>query len=190
MGDDQKQTYLGAAQDAWAWFQSVNLINGDGLVNDGVDATTCQNDGEPTYSYNQGVIIGGLVELYHATNDGSYLDAAAGIADAVTTPGSSMLNENGILVDQCDRDLSCSGDGEQFKGVFARNLKLLQAVRPSDQWRGFLETNAQSIWNNDGSFVDGNCMNGNYWGGPYVTADASTQGSALDCLVAALAVTA
>lgn len=189
VGDDQKNIYLDAAKEAWEWFQEVELINSDNLINDGVDEETCKNRGDAIYSYNQGVIIGGLVELYHATGDESYLDPAAAIADAVTTPGSSMLDENGILVDSCDLEGECSGDGIQFKGVFPRNLKKLQEVRPSDQWKAFIETNAQSIWNNDLEMVDEGCMNGVYWRGPYTGADASSQSSALDCLVAALAVT-
>lgn len=189
VGDDQKAIYLGAAQEAWTWFQNSGLINSDNLINDGIDTETCENNGEPTYSYNQGVILGGLVELYRATNDGSYLDAGAAIANVVTTVGGIMTDANGILMDGCDRDATCSGDGVQFKGVFPRNLKMLQAVRATDQWKTFLETNAQSVWNNDLQVENGACMTGVYWAGPYSTADASSQSSALDCLNAALAVT-
>lgn len=188
VGDDQKPTYLGAAQEAWTWFQNTGMINSDSLINDGIDGTTCKNNGFPTYSYNQGVILGALTELYRATNDGSYLDSAAAIADAVTATNGLMTTANGILVDGCDRDMTCSGDGVQFKGVVPRNLKKLQAARPSDQWKAFLETNAQSVWNNDLN-VDAGCKNGVYWAGPYATADASSQSSALDCINAALAVT-
>ena len=166
------------------------MINSGNLINDGLDPNTCQNDGNPTYSYNQGVILGGLVELYKATGDTSYLDAAAPIADAVTAPGSPLLNENGILVDDCDRSQTCGGDGIQFKGVFNRNLRKLQQVRPSEQWKGFLETNARSIWENDLSITNGECHVGVYWAGPYNEANPSSQSSAMDALTAALAVTA
>lgn len=189
VGDDQKNIYLDAAKEAWTWFQNIGLINSDNLINDGVDQDTCKNRGDPTFSYNQGVILGGLVELYEATGDESHLDRASDIANAVTTPGSSMLDDKGILVDECDRTQSCSGDGIMFKGVFPRNLKKLQAVRPSEQWKSFLETNAQSIWSNDLSIEDGGCKNGVFWGGPYTEADPAAQSSALDCLIAALAAT-
>jgi hypothetical protein len=52
-----------------------------------------------------------------------------------------------------------------------------------------LETNAQSIWNNDLQITNGDCFVGEYWAGPYVTGDTTSQGIALDALVAALAVT-
>lgn len=189
VGDDQKPTYLAGAQEAWEWFRNSGMINGDSLINDGLDPSTCQNDGKPTYSYNQGVILGGLVELYWATGDASYLDSAGAIADAVTRPGSSMLDGSGILVDDCDRTQTCGGDGVQFKGVFNRNLRKLQEARPTDQWKAFLETNAKSIWDKDLSVVDGECRVGVYWGGPYAEADASSQSSGLDALTAAFAVT-
>lgn len=109
---------------------------------------------------------------------------------AVTKPGSKMQDKDGILADGCDQNKSCQGinDGTQFKGVFARNLKQLHAVRPSNQYKTFLERNARSIWQKDLHLENGNCFNGVLWGGPYVTASASSQSSALDCLNAAQAV--
>jgi predicted alpha-1,6-mannanase (GH76 family) len=156
---------------------------------DGIDKNTCNPNG-PYFTYNQGVIIGGLVEMFRATGDQSYLDSAVKIADAVTRPGSRMQDKNGLLADECDINKSCSGedDGTQFKGVFPRNLKKLYAFRPSDQYKTFLQRNAQSIWDKD-LHLDGGCLNGVLWGGPYVAASASSQSSALDCLNAALAVT-
>ncbi|KAK2757896.1 hypothetical protein FQN54_004302 [Arachnomyces sp. PD_36] len=182
-------TYLDGALKGWDWFQNSGLINSDNLINDGLNPDTCENDGDPVFSYNQGVILGGLAELYIATGNTSYLDSAAAIADAVTGDGSPLLNEDGILVDECDISGDCSGDGVQFKGVFLRNLQKLYSVRQSDQWKDFIETNAQSIWENDLELVETGCANGVYWAGPYSEADASAQSSALDCLVAAVAVT-
>jgi predicted alpha-1,6-mannanase (GH76 family) len=185
-------SYLDTAVDAWNWFASTGLINSDSLINDGLDDTTCENNGAPTYSYNQGVIIGGLVELYEATNNTSYLDQAEKIADAVTVANGTLTTEDGILVDDCDRDDSCSGDGLQFKGIFTRNLRKLQLARGKQQWKSFLETNAQSIWNNDLSIdSNGGCFVGDYWAGPAdpLTFNASSQSSGLECITAALAVT-
>jgi predicted alpha-1,6-mannanase (GH76 family) len=189
VSESEKATYLNAALEAWQWFRDSGMINSDNLINDGLNSETCENNGEPTWSYNQGVILGALAELYRATDDSSYLDAAEAIANAVTTPGSTMLDSNGVLVDGCDRDHNCTGDALQFKGIFTRNLRMLQSVRPSTQWHDFLETNAQAIWNNDREVVDGNCFHGVYWIGPYTTADGSSQSSAQDAFNAALSVT-
>ena len=92
-------------------------------------------------------------------------------------------------MDSCDRTASCSGDGDDFKGPFVKNLRKLQLARSNPQWLSFLEANAQSIWNNDLDVSNGNCLVGEYWAGPYTAGDAVSQGIALDALTAAFAVT-
>ncbi|KAH6608318.1 glycoside hydrolase family 76 [Trichoderma cornu-damae] len=182
----QKQTYLNAAQTAWAWFQKVGFINSQGLVSDAVDGTTCSNHGDQaTWTYNQGVIIGGLADLYIATGDSSYLNYASTIANATMA---HLVDGNGILADSCDLTHTCSGDNLQFKGVFARNLQKLYHSQPYPAYKAFLEKNAQSIWQNDLAVEANDCFNGADWSGPYVlgSATASSQSSALQCLVAAL----
>ncbi|GFP54427.1 mannan endo-1,6-alpha-mannosidase DFG5 [Trichoderma asperellum] len=182
----QKQTYLSAAQTVWAWFQKVGFVNSQGLVNDAVNGNTCVNDNnQPTWTYNQGVIIGGLADLYIATGDSSYLTSASVIANATMA---HLVDSNGILADSCDLTHNCSGDNLQFKGVFARNLQKLYHSQPYPAYKAFLEKNAQSIWQNDLAVEAGDCFNGADWGGPYVlgSATASSQSSALQCLVAAL----
>jgi predicted alpha-1,6-mannanase (GH76 family) len=185
---DQKQTFLNAAIAGWDWFWNIGVVGSDGFVVDGVNYQTCQPTGA-VYSYNQGVILGAAVELYFATGGTTYLDQASQIADAVTTPNSQLTNANNILEDSCDRSDTCSGDGEQFKGPFIKNLRKLQLARPTQQWYDFILTNAQSIWSNDLNDTNGDCFVGDYWAGPYRTADASSNSVGLDALVAAYAIT-
>ncbi|CAH0049020.1 unnamed protein product [Clonostachys solani] len=184
VGSDVKQKYVNAAINQWNWFKGTGMINSQNLINDGLDSN-CRNNGHPTYTYNQGVILSGLAKLYKATGDSSYLDQASLIANAAI---STLVDSNGILVDDCDKNKNCSGDGEQFKGVFTRGLRDLYNQRPTASWKTFIDRNAQSIWNNDLAIQNGGCFNGAYWGGPYATADASTQSCALDTIVAALAI--
>lgn len=188
MPSDQKQTYLDAATAGWDWFWNSGVVTSDYFIVDGVNQTTCQPTGS-IYTYNQGVILGAAVELYKATGNSTYLDLAGKIADAVTTPNSTLTSASGILEDGCDRQDDCSGDGEQFKGPFIKNLGKLQLVRNSDQWLNFITTNAQSIWNHDLNITNNACFVGDYWAGPYEPADASSQSVGLDALVAAYAVT-
>lgn len=189
VGLDQKNVYLDESKRAWDWFSKSGVIGSDNLIRDGLDGDSCKPNGE-IYTYNQGVILGGMVELWRATGELFWIDTAEQIALAVTKAGSKMQDKDGILADGCDQDKSCQGinDGTQFKGVFARNLKQLHAVRPNNQYKTFLERNARSIWQKDLRIENGNCLNGVLWGGPYVTASASSQSSALDCLNAAQAV--
>ena len=73
-------------------------------------------------------------------------------------------------------------DGPQFKGIFVRNLRILQAARPRAEFEEFIERNAESIWRNRG---EGDRL-GVSWSSPTKEATAATQSSACDALVAAL----
>jgi predicted alpha-1,6-mannanase (GH76 family) len=177
--------YLGWAQKEWAWFKASGMINAENLINDGLNSTNptaCTNNGRTTWTYNQGVILGGLVELERADQDPTLLPQAEAIAGAAM----SRLSVNGILTEP--GNLS-GGDGPQFKGIFMRNLmELYQAVpgasAQAGQYRSFAEANAQSIWRNDRN--NGNELGG-LWQGPFDSGDATRQTAALDALIAAAA---
>jgi predicted alpha-1,6-mannanase (GH76 family) len=81
-----EQRYLDQALAQWSWFNSSGMLNHktgaicDGL---GINAHTfkCSGSGGTSYTYNQGVIIGGLSHLYDITKDQSLLDSAHVIAN-------------------------------------------------------------------------------------------------------------
>ncbi|KAI0171785.1 glycoside hydrolase family 76 protein [Hypoxylon sp. FL1284] len=175
---DRKDYFLDVAMNQWNWFKNSGLINKDSLINDGL-TDDCKNNGMQTWTYNQGVILGGLVELSTATGDKSLLTQAQTIASAAI----SHLTKDGILFEGCEPD--CGSDGSQFKGVFMRNLHYLQKAAPMDPVKNFLLTNADTIWAKNRN--DQNELGGT-WEGPYTNATAGTQSSALDVLVAAAAV--
>ncbi len=119
-GDAGAGSYYDWAQREWTWFKSSGMINGQNLVNDGL--SSCVNNGQTTWTYNQGVILGGLVDLYKTTGFGLYLTQAVAIADAATT---TLIDTNGVLREPCEPS-SCGGDGPQFKGIFIRYLAYLE----------------------------------------------------------------
>ncbi|KAI5297859.1 nucleoside diphosphate kinase, partial [Ascosphaera pollenicola] len=140
-----------------------------------------------TFTYNQGVILGAAAELYAYKSDDTYLDLAGKVADATIRTGSTFMHD-GILGDNCDTSESCSGDGEEFKGPFVRNLRKLYLQDKKHQWKEFFETQAKSIWNNDmHKTSNGTCQLGLYWAGPYIApGDPSVaQGIGLDAIIAA-----
>ena len=96
---------------------------------------------QTTWTYNQGVILGGLVELAKAEHDPTLLPQAEAIANAAI----AHLTVNGILM---DRTVS-GGDTPQFKGIFVRNLMALYAAAPDPRYKAFVDANANSIWSND-----------------------------------------
>ncbi|KAK7928011.1 glycosyl hydrolase [Apiospora marii] len=174
-----KQYYLDIAVEQWKWFKGSGLINKDMLVNDGL-TNKCKNNGGATWSYNQGVILGGLAELYKATGDATLLASADGIARAAM----SKLSRNGTLYEGCEPN--CGADGAQFKGVFLRNLMYLHQVDPQPDYRTYILNNANTIWAKDRNVTTNQL--GVTWPGPYTASDAGAHSSAMDALVAAVAV--
>lgn len=176
-------TYLSWANEEWNWFKVSGMINSINLINDGLNsvANGCGNNDGTTWTYNQGVILGALVELAQANNDPTLLTEAETIADAVLNPSNGLVNSNGILVENTG-----TGDNAQFKGVFVRNLMALYQSTRSSAYQSFIDTNADSIWSNDQS-TSGYDF-GALWQGPYSSADPVAQTSAADAFVAAEAV--
>jgi predicted alpha-1,6-mannanase (GH76 family) len=179
--------YLDWALREWDWFRARGLIGPSGLVNDGIDASSCQNNGGQTWTYNQGVILGGLATLHEITGDAAYLRQGEAIADAtlrsLTTPAPDA--RHGILVEPGEASTSRNdGDRPQFKGVFVRNLYDLYGQSPRPAYREFILDNARSIWTSNRNSRN---QFGLHWAGPFDFADACRQSSAMDVLNAAVA---
>jgi predicted alpha-1,6-mannanase (GH76 family) len=160
------------------------MINRDNLVNDGLGpahgpttAASCHNNGRTMWTYNQGVLLGGLAELSRLNHDPALLDTAHRIAVAAIE---HLSDRDGILHEPCEP--KCSADGVQFKGIFVRNLVALDHASPQPSYKSFFETNANAIW--DRGRGPGEQL-GQVWSGPFDKADAATQSSALDALVGA-----
>lgn len=176
----QKQTYVNIATKQWIWFQQSGMINSRNLINDGLNMADCENNNGTVWSYNQGVILGALVELNKVAPSYTYLTIANNIAKAAIK---ALSSSNGVLHDPCEPN--CGADGAQFKGVFLRNLRILQVASPNNAYLSFIAANAANIWKSD---RNSNNQLSVVWDGPFIApANASTQSSALDALVAAAA---
>ncbi|HWD92089.1 MAG TPA: glycoside hydrolase family 76 protein [Verrucomicrobiae bacterium] len=163
-------SYFNWATNEWTWFKASGMINSQNLINDGLNG--CVNNGQTTWTYNQGVVLGGLTDLYKATGNASYLNQAIVIANAVIT---HLSDGNGVLVEPCESG-DCGGDGSEFKGIFQRNLAYLYDETHTASYYNYLRTNSHAVW-----FKGRNTFNqlGVHWDGPFDTADASRQSSAL-----------
>ncbi len=171
--------YLSWADREWTWFQTSGMINGQNLINDGLDTATCKNNGQTVWSYNQGVVLGGLVELNKAQPSPGLIASANTIAQSAI---SHLTDNNGVLHDAGEPNLG--PDGPQFKGVFLRNLAALTSVSPQQLYADFSLTNAESIWYTSRSAAN---AFGQVWTGPFDAVNTASQGSAVDAFVAALA---
>jgi predicted alpha-1,6-mannanase (GH76 family) len=185
--------YLSWALRAWEWLAGRALIGPGGLVNDGLSGD-CGNNGGTAWTYNQGVILGGLAALHDITGDGDYLRQGEFIADAALR---ALTSAHGILTEPCEpaarsprtgparpARAGCDGDQTQFKGIFARYLHEFYLRGGKPAYREFLLANADSVWDNARNPDD---QFGLSWGGPFDRADASRQSSALEVLTAAAA---
>jgi len=178
--EKEKARYLDWAQREWKWFVHTGMINADHQINDGLDAK-CVNNQKTTWTYNQGVVLGGLIELYGQLHDVKLLDEANAIA-AATLVSATLVDKQGILHEPCEPD--CGADGTQFKGIFMRNLAALYRIAPSAIYRDFVVKNADAVWK---EMQPPKYEIGTSWSAPYGEANASTQSSGMDALVAAAA---
>ncbi|MFI8347741.1 glycoside hydrolase family 76 protein [Streptomyces sp. NPDC085596] len=163
------------------WYLGSGLINGSGLVNDGL-TSGCANNGQTVWSYNQGLAIGGFTELWRSTGDGRYLDTAKRLADAALS--SPVLTRDGVLTESCDvGSAQCDDNQKQFKGVFVRHLADLASATGSSTYRAYLVRQADSVWAKDRDPLN---RLGQRWAGTGPNqVDWRTQASALAALTAA-----
>jgi predicted alpha-1,6-mannanase (GH76 family) len=193
--------FLDMARREWAWFEQSGLINGQHLINDGlrIDANgTCVNNGQTEWTYNQGVILGGLCHLGRATGNSTLFAIAAKIFDAASTKLSCPDTQ--ILRESCDSctggENMCDSSQVQFKGIFARYIgywsrhfaKTLPATA-----RKWIRANADRVWSHDQcdcsrGAPDEACLGPNWNGPPCLMkyTAAGPQSSAMDVLVSSL----
>ncbi|HSR83999.1 MAG TPA: glycoside hydrolase family 76 protein [Streptosporangiaceae bacterium] len=173
--------YLRWARAEWSWLDHSGMINDSDLVNDGLD-DNCGNNAGVTWTYNQGVILAGLAQLYQATGDHSLLRRAERLARATI----GQLTVAGVLAEPCEV-AACAdqldNDTRAFKGIFVRDLKVLAVTARTTEFNSFFMKQAKSIAARD---TDGYRQHGMYWAGPVSDVTSATQASALDALVASL----
>jgi hypothetical protein len=138
-----------AAINGYNWLKNVGLLNSQGLYADGFhirdyrtnkSATTCNERNEMVYTYNQGVILSGLRDLWIATSNRTYLSDGHelvqnviratgyrethedGVQDVLEEDKWHGLGSHGILTELCDPTGQCNQDGQTFKGIFFHHL--------------------------------------------------------------------
>ena len=173
--------YLRWAKAEWSWLNHSGMINNSDLVNDGLD-DNCANNAGITWTYNQGVILAGLAELYQATGNQSLLSRAERMASAAI----NQLAVHGVLAEPCEH-AACAAMLDNntlaFKGIFMRDLKVLAVTARTARFNAFFVRQARSIETRDtGDYR----QHGMFWVGPFADASSATEASALDALVASL----
>ncbi|MFI7289434.1 glycoside hydrolase family 76 protein [Streptomyces anulatus] len=166
-------TYLDRAQRGWNWLRGSGMINADRMINDGLD-DSCANNRQPTWTYNQGVVLAALTELHRATGDAGLLTTARSLADASTV----RLQSDGVLREPGEGD-NCTGDGPSFKGAYVRGLGQLNRQLPDHPYAATIKRWANSAYDRNRDALD---QYGPHWSGGVGTTDYGCQHSVLDLL--------
>ena len=180
---DRGSIYLERAVTVWNWFQASGMINNELLVNDGLHTATCRNNGDTAWTYNQGVLLGGLVALARATKDDSYLQRARELADASTT--SEALNVDGVLTEPCEPS-GCDVDAPSYKGIYVRNLGELNRILDDHPYSDYLLYQALTAYHHNRTEDH---EYGLHWAGPIKDLSGATQQSAVDLFAATPSIT-
>jgi len=170
------------AESIWSWILSSKLMNDNNQIQDGIreiDGDCGIN--ERVWTYNQGVILSGLVYLDKINKNSPYLEYAHKIASAVIE---HMTNRNGILMEVICEPGNCDADQEQFKGIYIRHLAKLNEYDEKKEYSQFLLRNAESI--HKISMINGTIAPGVSWSKNSERQTAATASSALDAMNAVL----
>jgi hypothetical protein len=131
--------FLANAINGYEWLQHSGMLNAQGLYTDGFhiagyrqnhSKTVCDERNEMVYTYNQGVVLSGLRNLWEATGNISYLEDGHELVRNVLAATGWRAGDNewhglgshGILIEACDPSGTCSQDGQTFKGIFFHHL--------------------------------------------------------------------
>lgn len=174
-----QQSYRDWALRGWSWFEHSSMIGPQEMVNDGLDGA-CRNNGQPAFTYNQGVLLGGLSDLTTITGDPKYRAAAARLALSAMR---NLSTAQGILREPVP---SIGSDGLMFKGIFAYHLghlvgDMVQGQEKTELTR-WIEVNAEAVWHLSASGtrpIDAD------WSGAPSQSGPAAHASGIDMLLAA-----
>jgi predicted alpha-1,6-mannanase (GH76 family) len=149
--EEMEKVYGDWAKLGLSWFNQSGMINERGTINDGL-TKECMNNNKTVWTYNQGAIIGELVEIHGMYPELAYLDLAVDIAKAVLLEHRDV---HVMLHEVCESN--CGAGGAQLKSIFVKNLIRLSRTLPTnykeeDLWEYLadeIRRSADSIWTTD-----------------------------------------
>ncbi|CAH1272629.1 Hypp4900 [Branchiostoma lanceolatum] len=183
----------------WKYIQKNRLIDPDTFQVSNIATKDCTGNRDFNKTFNSGVLVGGLVEMYHILNDTSYLTLAHRVAQATIFYSS----RGGVLVERCWPE-GCDEDEYVYKGLFVRYLRYLMDVSDDDTRRAYsdwLDGNIKSVIANaicwpeksacNITYRDGPSLNNKTgpvftldWRGPFNISNPMVQAEVFDLLVA------
>ena len=141
------------------------------------------NNGGTTWTYNQGVILGGLAALHELTGDRGYLRQGEAIADAALrslTSAGRASSPSRARPRPPPTTVTCRSS----RASSSATCRTSRGTAGKPAYGAFLLANADSVLASDRNAAG---QFGLRWAGPFDRADASRQTSAVEVLIAAAA---
>jgi hypothetical protein len=166
----QNQKYYDNAISTLNWWLSWAFAPDTGRIWDTITAPGCtyNRSGLQAWTYNSGVILIGLADLYHITGNETLLDMGRSIAYAAMLDYTRIAT--GVVEESCEHDTpvnggpaGCPNDLVVFKGALMMGLAEFYTARPDPQIYNFVNTNLLSMINFD---LDDSWLAGQWWNGP------------------------
>ncbi|KAK3703315.1 hypothetical protein LTR37_014527 [Vermiconidia calcicola] len=145
------EKYVEQTEKMWDWISSSVLYHPgtpQGIrIYDGASVETgCKKPNAAQYSYNYGILIGGLAYIYNHTEDSKWLEPLHGIMNATFN---IFFNPEKIMVEVgCEPfDAGCTTDGLTFKSFTLRWLVLCAQLVPgtADKIWPYITASAQAV---------------------------------------------
>ncbi|SCU98572.1 LAFA_0G18844g1_1 [Lachancea sp. 'fantastica'] len=126
------QTYIDVAEKIFDWLVDVGyvVLKDNANVYDGANIDdNCTDITKLEWSYNQGIVLGGLAYMYNATNGSSTWETRL---SQVLGGSTTFFFRNKIMYEMtCQDSGSCNNDQRSFKSIFSRMLSLTSVLAPS-----------------------------------------------------------
>ncbi|GAV55207.1 hypothetical protein ZYGR_0AS05310 [Zygosaccharomyces rouxii] len=154
------QTYLEVAEKVFDWLTDVGFVvlKDKGNVFDGAEIDgNCSQVTKLEWTYNHGIILGGLAYMYNATNGSSKWEKRV---SQILGGASEYFFQNDVMYEsgcQHGDNSNCNNDQRTFKSIFSRMLGLTSVLVPpvSDQVDKLLNTSAEAAAKSCSGGIDG-----------------------------------
>lgn len=127
-------TYLEVATKVFDWMVDVGyvVLKDTGNVYDGAEIDeNCTKIVKLEWTYNHGVVLGGLAYMYNATNGSSEWETRV---TQILAGAESYFFDDSIMYEsacQLESTVTCNNDQRSFKSIFSRMLGLTSVLVPS-----------------------------------------------------------
>ncbi|CAI4896243.1 CKB_collapsed_G0042840.mRNA.1.CDS.1 [Saccharomyces cerevisiae] len=151
-------TYLEVAEQVFDWLVDVGyvVLNDTANVFDGAEIdTNCTDITKIEWTYNHGIVLGGLAYMYNATNGTGEWETSL---TKILNGAKSYFFKDSIMYESACQDYgTCNTDQRTFKSIFSRMLGLTSVMAPftRDTIDDLIKTSAEAAAKSCNGGTDG-----------------------------------